>query len=135
MTEWLVGQSGGHRPLDTEPPAPTFPPWPRAGAGRPPGRGPAGPGAEAAWPRRGRPRRRRGNGSTGPNAEFAEYRTTLQQLLADREVKLAEARADAEAERGDRRVGGRANSTVRVLSSTSWKVTGPLRSVLARLGR
>lgn len=132
VTEWLVGQSGGHRPLDTEPPAPTSP-WPEAVLAARRGEAQRVPVLEAALAASRAAEAEAWQRIHRTDAEFAEYRTTLQQLLANREVKLAEARADAEAERATAEWAR--GELDRVLSSTSWKVTGPLRSVLARLGR
>ena len=132
VATWLAGQAGGHRPLDAEPP-PATSPWPEAVLAARRGQAQRVPDLEAelaaaraaeaeAWRRIHR-----------TDAEFAEYRVTLAHLLANRETKLAEARAELEAERAT--AAWARDELDQLRASTSWRVTAPLRSLLGRIGR
>jgi hypothetical protein len=121
VAEWLVARAGGHRPLDYAPPAPTSV-WPEAVL--------AGRRERALLVREIQARQ----------AEFADVRTTIESLLRNREAKLAEARNDASTLRqqlqGERmRYEGVRAELDRVLASTSWKATRPLRATIARLSQ
>jgi hypothetical protein len=125
VADWLVALAGGHRPLDTVPPGPTTV-WPEAVlAGR----------REQA-----RLVRKLDGQSEALHTEFAEVRATIESLLRNREAKLAEARNEAatlghllEGER--MRYEGVRQELDRMLASTSWKVTRPLRAAIAKLAR
>jgi hypothetical protein len=119
VAEWLVNQAGGHRPLDTVPAAPTSV-WPAAVL--------SGRRAQARLVR----------DIKAQQAEFAEVQATIEGLLRNREAKLAEARHDASSLHqqleGERmRYEGVRAQLDRVLASTSWKATRPLRAAIARL--
>lgn len=112
MAEWLAAQAGAHGPLDTEPPGPVSV-WPEAVlAGR-------------------REQVRLDHRITALQAEFAEARVTLESLLRNREAKLSVARQQLEGE--VLRYEGVRAELDRMLGSTSWKVTKPLRSIMSRL--
>jgi hypothetical protein len=135
VAEWLVAQSGAHLPLASEPPLPKTG-WPEAVLA---GRREQARLAHVI---------KKGNLRRGvlPD-EFAEILATVENLLHNRETKLTEARHDAvtlqkqlEVERmrneGVRmRYEGVRAELDRLLGSTSWKVTRPLRSVIGKLSR
>lgn len=114
VADWLAASAGGHRPLDTLPPGTASPWYPVVFAGR----------------------RRLASARTelaALEAEYAQVKATLEHLLANREAKLSAARQELEGER--LRYDGVRRELDRVTASTSWRITAPLRSVMARVSR
>ena len=133
VADWLTDHAGPHAPLADEAPGPTSP-WPEilladrrelAEVRRV-----AKSAQDAFYDMRGQTGR--------ANQAAVEARATLEALVRSREAQLASARHEAhdlryEVEGERMRVEGLRAELDRVLSSTSWTVTKPLRAVVARV--
>jgi len=119
VADWLRDQAGAHAPLDTQPEPPGSP-WPEA----------------VLETRREAARWRRASEArdaalVAQAAEHAEIVSLLEALVRSRDVRVHVLTSDLEGEA--QRYAGIQAELDRVLGSTSWKVTAPLRAALAKL--
>jgi hypothetical protein len=119
LVEWLTSQAGGHSPLDSSPPPPASP-WPGA----------------ILETRREIARLRRSVEardieSDRQASEHADVVAMLEALVRSRDARIHVLNSDLRGE--TMRYEGVRAELDRVLGSTSWKVTSPVRTVLAKL--